>query len=92
MGTIPTIGPFLLPRVLPRLRDAYSRLRLYLVEDLTERLIQSLDRGELDVVLLALPYDCGAVETVTLFEDPFVVGLPREHLPGRFHHRFFRSV
>ena len=80
MGTIPTIGPFLLPRVLPSLREAYSRLRLYLVEDLTERLIQSLHRGELDVVLLALPYDCGAVETVTLFEDPFVVGLPREHL------------
>src|SRR5215510_13221904 len=80
MGTIPTIGPFLLPRVLPSLRQAYSRLRLYLVEDLTERLIDSLHRGQLDLVLLALPYDCGAVETVILFEDPFVVGLPREHL------------
>ena len=80
MGTIPTIGPFLLPRVLPSLRQAYSRLRLYLVEDLTERLIDSLHRGQLDVVLLALPYNCGAVETVILFEDPFVVGLPREHL------------
>jgi LysR family transcriptional regulator, hydrogen peroxide-inducible genes activator len=79
MGTIPTIGPFLLPRVLPSLRQAYGRLRLYLVEDLTERLIDSLHRGQLDVVLLALPYDCGAVETVVLFEDPFVVGLPREH-------------
>jgi LysR family hydrogen peroxide-inducible transcriptional activator len=55
MGTIPTIGPFLLPRVLPSLRQAYSRLRLYLVEDLTERLIDSLHRGQLDVVLLALP-------------------------------------
>jgi LysR family transcriptional regulator, hydrogen peroxide-inducible genes activator len=79
MGTIPTVGPFLLPRVLPSLREAYSRLRLYLVEDLTDRLIESLHRGELDVVLLALPYDCGAVETVILFEDPFVVGLPRTH-------------
>jgi len=44
MGTIPTIGPFLLPRVLPSLRQVYSRLRLYLVEDLTERLIESLHR------------------------------------------------
>src|SRR5262245_4299380 len=79
MGTIPTIGPFLLPRVLPSLRQAYSRLRLYLVEDLTERLIESLRRGQLDVVLLALPYDCGAVETVILFEDPFEVGLSRAH-------------
>jgi DNA-binding transcriptional LysR family regulator len=64
MGTIPTIGSFLLPRVLPSLRQAHGRLRLYLVEDLTERLIDSLHRGQLDVVLLALPYDCGAVETV----------------------------
>ena len=79
MGTISTIGPFLLPRVLPRLRETYTRLRLYLVEDLTERLIASLHRGELDVVLLALPRECGAVETVVLFKDPFVVGLPRGH-------------
>src|SRR6202040_720564 len=76
---IPTVGPFLLPRVLPGLRDAYSSLKLYLVEDLTNRLIESLHRGQLDVVLLALPYDCGAVESLILFEDPFVVGLPRQH-------------
>ena len=80
MGTIPTVGPFLLPRVLPGLREAYGRLRLYLVEDLTSRLVESLHRGQLDVVLLALPYDCGAVETVILFDDPFGVGLPRSHL------------
>ena len=80
MGTIPTVGPFLLPRVLPGLRESYGRLKLYLVEDLTDRHIDSLQRGQLDVVLLALPYDCGAVETAILFEDPFVVGLPREHL------------
>ena len=79
MGAIPTIGPYLLPRILPGLRQAYSRLKLYLVEDLTERLIESLQRGQLDVVLLALPYDCGAMETTVLFEDPFVVALPRNH-------------
>ena len=79
MGTIPTVGPYLLPRVLPGLREAYSRLKLYLVEDLTDRLIDSLQRGQLDVVLLALPYDCGTVETMVLFEDPFVVALPRAH-------------
>jgi LysR family transcriptional regulator, hydrogen peroxide-inducible genes activator len=79
MGTIPTIGPFLLPRVLPGLRESYRRLKLYLVEDLTDRLIASLHRGELDVVLLALPRECGAVESAILFKDPFVVGLPRGH-------------
>jgi LysR family transcriptional regulator, hydrogen peroxide-inducible genes activator len=79
MGVIPTIGPFLLPGILPGLRRAYSRLKLYLVEDQTARLVEALHQGKLDVVLLALPYDCGAVETEILFEDPFVVGLPREH-------------
>jgi LysR family hydrogen peroxide-inducible transcriptional activator len=79
LGTIPTVGPFLLPRVLLSLRQAYSRLKLYLVEDLTNRLIDSLHRGQLDMVLLALPYHCGAVETVVLFEDPFVVALPPQH-------------
>jgi LysR family hydrogen peroxide-inducible transcriptional activator len=79
MGTIPTIGPFLLPKVLPGLRQDFARLKLYLVEDLTERLIDSLHRGQLDVVLLALPYECGAVETIVLFEDSFVVGLPHDH-------------
>ena len=79
IGTIPTIGPFLLPRVLPGLRETYRGLKLYLVEDLTDRLIASLHQGELDVVLLALPRECGAVETAILFKDPFVVGLPRGH-------------
>jgi len=79
LGTIPTIGPFLLPRVLPGLREAYGSLKLYLIEDLTDRLVEALHRGQLDVVLLALPYDCGAVETLVLFEDPFVVGLPGQH-------------
>ena len=73
MGAIPTVGPFLLPHVLPGLRDRYGRLKLYLVEDLTERLVDSLHRGQLDVVLLAFPYDCGAVETAILF------GLPSNH-------------
>ena len=79
MGAIPTIGPFLLPRVLPGLRKAYSGLKLYLVEDLTDRLVNLLYRGELDVVLLALPYDCGSAEISILFEDPFVVALPPSH-------------
>jgi LysR family hydrogen peroxide-inducible transcriptional activator len=79
LGAIPTIGPFLLPRLLPRLRETYNRLKLYLVEDVTDRLLASLHRGELDVLLLALPRECGAVETVVLFEDPFVVGLPHSH-------------
>ncbi|HYI27031.1 MAG TPA: LysR substrate-binding domain-containing protein, partial [Bradyrhizobium sp.] len=79
LGAIPTISPFLLPKVLPQLRRAYSQLKLYLVEDQTARLIESLHDGQIDVALLALPYDCGAVETEVLFDDPLLAGLPMWH-------------
>ena len=79
MGVIPTIGSFLLPAVLPGLRRSYRGLQLYLVEDLTPRLLEQLHAGQLDVVLLALPYDCGNVETAKLFDDRFVLALPPDH-------------
>jgi len=79
MGVIPTIGPFLLPAVLPDLRRSYRGLQLYLVEDLTPRLLEQLHAGQLDVVLLALPYDCGNVETAKLFDDRFLLALPPDH-------------
>jgi LysR family hydrogen peroxide-inducible transcriptional activator len=81
MGVIATVGPFLLPDVLPRLRRAYPALRLYLVEDLTARLVEELRTGKLDIVLLALPHeDCRNLETRALFQDPFAVALPNGHL------------
>jgi LysR family hydrogen peroxide-inducible transcriptional activator len=71
LGIIPTIAPFLLPRVLPALRKSYPELRLFLHEDVTERLHQQLVEGALDAVLLALPYDLTGVETLELFDDKF---------------------
>src|SRR5262249_56030663 len=68
-----------LPGVVADLRRAYPRLKLYLVEDLTTRLIDLLHQGKLDLVLLALPYDCGAAETIVLFDDPLLAALPAEH-------------
>jgi LysR family hydrogen peroxide-inducible transcriptional activator len=79
MGVVTTIGPFLLPNILPRLRRIYPCLRLYLVEDLTSRLVEELHAGRLDILLLALPYDCGNVEVRALFQDPFKVALPHGH-------------
>ena len=79
MGVIPTIGPYLLPAVLPGLRRSYRGLQLYLVEDLTPRLLEQLHGGQLDVVLLALPYDCGNVESSPLFDDRFVLALHPGH-------------
>ena len=55
LGVIPTIAPFLLPKALPRLRQAYPKLRLFLTEDQTARLHSKLLDGDLDVVLIALP-------------------------------------
>ncbi len=79
LGVIPTIGPFLLPRCLPGLRRRYPKLKLYLTEDLTERLLEQLRRGELDLALIALPYEHADVETVDLFDDPFSLVVPKDH-------------
>ena len=79
MGVIPTIGPFLLPTVLPKLRRAYPRLRLYLTEDLSARLVEQLHSGAIDVALLALPYDAGNVEERVLFDDTFKLATSKDH-------------
>ena len=71
LGVIPTIAPFLLPRILPKLRREYPDLQLYLIEDQTDRIHERLMDGELDVLLLALPWDMRGVEVKDLFRDPF---------------------
>jgi len=79
LGVIPTIGPFLLPRLMPALRAAFPRLKLYLREDMTERLMAQLDHGKLDLLLLALPCDCAAAEIEPIAADPFLLALPEAH-------------
>ena len=76
MGVIPTIAPFLLPTLLPRLRQQWPDLRLYLREETSQAACDSLHRGVLDCVLLALPYRCGEVDSVTLFEDRLLIAFP----------------
>lgn len=71
LGVIPTIAPFLLPQVLPKLRRSYQELKLFLIEDQTDRLHERLMDGELDVLLLALPWEMRGVESHNLFRDPF---------------------
>lgn len=79
LGVIPTIGPFLLPRALPQLRESFPSLQLYLREDQTARLLERLDVGELDAVLLALPYALGDLEVMDLGADRFSVVYPADH-------------
>ncbi|WOK37330.1 hydrogen peroxide-inducible genes activator [Sphingomonas sp. C3-2] len=85
MGVIPTIAPFLLPKILPRIRQDWPELKLYLREETSRSACESLHHGQVDCVLLALPYACGDVETAALFEDRLFVAFPqgeREHLPA----------
>ena len=81
MGVIPTIAPFLLPTMLPRLRQQWPELKLYLREETSGAACEALHRGQLDCVLLALPFACGEVDSTPLFEDPLYVAYPRGEAP-----------
>lgn len=76
MSVIPTIAPFLLPRILPRLRAEYPDLRLYLREEPSPAACEGLHHGRADCVLLALPYACGEVDVAPLFEDRLLLAYP----------------
>jgi LysR family hydrogen peroxide-inducible transcriptional activator len=76
LGVIPTLAPYLLPRVLPPLQAKYRNLQLEIRESQTAALIEELARGALDLVIVALPIEQGNLETQTLFEDPFLLAVP----------------
>jgi LysR family transcriptional regulator, hydrogen peroxide-inducible genes activator len=81
LGVIPTIAPFLLPEILPKAKTAFPKLKLYLREDLTARLIDGLRAHTLDAALIALPYEAQGIDTMNLFDDEFLyVGPPDHHL------------
>jgi LysR family hydrogen peroxide-inducible transcriptional activator len=76
LGVIPTIAPFLLPRLLPALRKSFPELKLHLKEDLTDRIYSGLMDGELDIILVALPYELRNVAEMPLFQDRFHLAYP----------------
>jgi LysR family hydrogen peroxide-inducible transcriptional activator len=79
LGVIPTVGPFLLPNAMPLLRTAYPRLKFYLKEDQTARLLDQLDNGTLDAAVIALPYKLDDLEAMDLGADGFSVVCPPGH-------------
>jgi LysR family transcriptional regulator, hydrogen peroxide-inducible genes activator len=81
MGVIPTIAPFLLPAMLPRLRSEWPSLKLYLREETSQAACEALHRGQLDCVLLALPFACGDVDFAALFDDRLFVAFPQGEAP-----------
>ncbi|MDH3429612.1 MAG: hydrogen peroxide-inducible genes activator [Gammaproteobacteria bacterium] len=69
VGVIPTIGPYLLPCVLPALQRQYPELKLNIVEDQTADVLEQLRRGALDAAIIALPYDCDGLLTFTFWQE-----------------------
>lgn len=81
LGVIPTIAPFLLPRLLPGLRKDYPDLKLFLREETSHSACEALHRGQLDAVVLALPFACGEVDSVDLFTDRLLLAFPGNEAP-----------
>lgn len=79
MGVIPTIAPFLLPRILPGLRRDWPDLKLFLREETTPLACDSLHRGTLDCVLIALPYACGSIDAQVVADDRLHLAVPATH-------------
>jgi LysR family hydrogen peroxide-inducible transcriptional activator len=76
LGVIPTLAPYMLPRLLPRLQAKYPKLRLEVRETQTKLLLEELMRGELDAAMLGLPVEGADVETLALFDDAFLLAVP----------------
>jgi len=79
LGVIPTIAPFLLPKVLSAVGARYPKLKLFLREDRTPALIAALKSGALDAAIIALPYDTTGLETARIGDDELLAALPANH-------------
>jgi LysR family hydrogen peroxide-inducible transcriptional activator len=79
LGIFPTLGPYLLPHMVPRIRERFPRLELLLTEEKTEVVLRQLREGKLDAGILALPIHDHQLHTEKLFEEPFVLAVPRDN-------------
>jgi LysR family hydrogen peroxide-inducible transcriptional activator len=79
LALIPTIGPYLLPRVMPKIRKSLPQLGLMLYEYQTEALMKRLHDGEIDLGIIALPTPLDGLESRSLYEEAFTVALPNNH-------------
>lgn len=86
MGVIPSVGPFLLPRVLPTMREIYPEIKLFLREEQTGDLLIKLRDGQLDIALLAFPYDIEDLTVELILDDSYQVACPPDHPLVNKHH------
>src|SRR3970282_896535 len=79
LGAIYTIGPYLLPKLIPILRRAAPQMQLHIQENFTHVLSELLKNGEVDVILIALPFAEPGIETRAVYDEPFLVAVPKGH-------------
>jgi LysR family hydrogen peroxide-inducible transcriptional activator len=79
LGAIYTIGPYLLPKLIPILRRTAPAMQLLIQENFTHRLAEELKSGEVDVILVALPFEAPGVVTRAVYDEPFLVAVPKGH-------------
>ena len=80
LGVIPTIGAYFIPAVMRGLATEFPQLKLYLREEQTGSLLDKLEKGQLDLLLLALPYELGGLETMAIGEDRILAAIPKSHV------------
>lgn len=85
LGLFPTLAPYLLPHVLPGIRARFPRLELLLVEEKTDELLARLRDGRLDAGILALPVHDDQLHVEPLFDEPFLLAIPRGHPMAGLH-------
>lgn len=79
LGVIYTIGPYLLPDLIPKLTQTAAKLKLIIEENFTANLFHSLKQGTLDAIIISYPFEEPGIETAPLYQEPFIVALPHEH-------------
>jgi LysR family hydrogen peroxide-inducible transcriptional activator len=79
LGAIYTIGPYLLPKLIPIIRRTAPAMQLLIQENFTHRLAEELKSGEVDVILVALPFEAPGVTTRAVYDEPFLVAVPKGH-------------
>ena len=79
VGVIYTIGPYLLPRLIPRVHQLAPHMPLIIHENYTARLVEVLKRGELDVIIISLPLEAAGIVAQPVYDEPFRVLMPAAH-------------
>ena len=86
LGVIYTVGPYLIPDLIPGIRAAAPKMQLRIAENFTDALSERLKVGDLDAAILSLPYQSAGIITRALYDEPFVVALPRGHALTKKRH------